>query len=230
MNGLLLVDKPTTWTSFDVVNKVRGIIADGQGVPRKKVKVGHSGTLDPLATGLLVLAIGSYTKRLQELTKQDKVYEATLALGATSTTEDAEGEIQARQNCVEPSKEQVDAVLNTFVGTQQQVPPIFSAIKINGQRAYKQARQGKEVKMEPRAVTVKSISSVTYEWPQLIFTVDVSSGTYIRSLARDIGESLEVGAYLSALRRVSIADFLVQDAVQMDGLNISLIQDSIISY
>ena len=225
MEGLLLIDKPEDWTSFDVVAKVRGIIKHATG---ERVKVGHTGTLDPKATGLLVLAIGSYTKRVPELTKLDKIYEAELTLGKTSNTDDSEGEL-TEVNDDQPSKDQIEAALEKFIGEIQQVPPQFSAIKVDGKRAYKSARKGDEVKLEPRTVTIRSINDLNYEYPVLSFVTDVTSGTYIRSLARDIGEKLGTGAYLSGLRRETVGEFSVQNAIAMDGLNIETIQDSIIT-
>lgn len=224
LNGLLFVDKPKDWTSFDVVAKVRGIIGQATG---EKIKVGHAGTLDPKATGLLILAIGKATKQIDTFMKLDKIYETELTLGKTSTTEDQEGElteVSERQ----PTQDEVEAALDTFVGEIEQIPPIFSAIKIDGQRAYKAARAGKPIEMKPRKVTIKSISDLRYNYPKISFVTDVSSGTYIRSLARDIGETLETGAYLSNLRRETVGEFSVQAAIGMDGLNIEIIQSNTI--
>lgn len=223
LSGLLLVDKPSGWTSFDVVAKIRGILSREAGY---KVKVGHAGTLDPMATGLLVLAIGSATKKIDGLMKQSKIYEAVLCLGATSNTDDAEGEITG-QSDVQPSHADIESVLEEFIGEIAQVPPQFSAIKVAGQRAYKAAREGKQVELEPRRVTIVSIHDVHYDYPQLSFVADVSSGTYIRSLARDIGASLGTGAYLQSLRRLTVGEMSVQDAIDMDGVNIERIQTNI---
>ena len=229
MDGFLLVDKPLDWTSFDVVNKVRGTIARDQGVRPKRVKVGHSGTLDPKATGLLVLAIGKGTKSLEQYLKLDKTYEATVQLGATSSSDDVDGEIIQKEGSLEPSKDSVLETLNTFVGEIEQVPPIFSAIKIDGRRAYSLARSGQQPVMKPRTVCIHSIKSVQYSWPELTFITEVGSGTYIRSLARDIGEKLEVGGYLTALRRTKVGNFSIADAINIDDLNIELIQSSLIT-
>lgn len=212
MNGLLLVDKPKNWTSFDVVAKVRGQIKHETG--QKKPKVGHTGTLDPLATGLLVLTIGTYCKRAQEFSKLDKVYEVTARLGMTSTTGDDEGEKQAI-NDLRPSAGAVKDVLQQFTGEIMQIPPAYSAIKVNGQRAYKLAREGKEVVIEPRKVTIYDITDVSYAYPELKFTAKVSSGTYIRTLVEDIGKTLETGAYMTDLRRTNVGKFNIQNAIDV---------------
>src|ERR1019366_3888532 len=185
MDGFLLVDKPKGWTSFDVVNYVRKILAQSQNKKPKQVKVGHTGTLDPMATGLLVLLIGSYTKRAPELTKLDKTYEVTMKLGETSSTGDEEGQ-KSQVSSKKPTQKDAEEAVAKFVGEILQTPPAFSAIKIGGQRAYKLARQGKEVKLEPRKATVYSMQLTDYSYPEVKFTAKVSSGTYIRSLVEDI--------------------------------------------
>jgi tRNA pseudouridine55 synthase len=171
-----------------------------------------------MATGLLVLAIGSYTKKVPELTKQDKVYEATVTLGLTSNTDDAEGSLTWVADR-KPGLEEISAALHDFVGTLQQVPPQFSAIKVGGVRSYDDARKGKKVKLEPRTITIYSISDISYTYPTVSFVVHVGSGTYIRSLARDLGEKLGVGAYLSALRRTSVGAYTISDAISPDNLS-----------
>lgn len=232
MDGILLIDKPSGWTSFDVVAKVRGIIRKETG--QKKPKVGHTGTLDPLATGLLVLVVGKYTKKVPELSKADKVYEVTMRLGQTSTTGDEEGEKTAVSES-QPSKAEVLAALNSFLGDIEQIPPAHSAIKINGQRAYKLARAGKEVKIEPRPVTIyeinpdhkldkksargRTLSKEWYGYPEVRFTVKVSSGTYIRTLVEDVGTKSGTGAYMSGLRRVSVGKFSLDGAIAPDNLS-----------
>ncbi len=236
MDGLLLVDKPTGLTSHDVVAKVRRIlrqsssqqsIVDSQkglktndlrlSTPWALPKVGHTGTLDPLASGLLILVVGSYTKRAQEFSKLDKTYEAELTLGATSVTGDGEGPItQSSKEQVARSK--VEEVLKGFVGEIMQTPHAHSAVKVGGQRAYKLARAGKEFKIEPRKVTIYEIRSMIYEYPKLWFTARVSSGTYIRSLAEDIGQKLGTGAYVSALRRTKVGRFDIKDALELNGI------------
>lgn len=214
MNGVLLVDKPAGWTSHDVVAKVRSTLKAQTG---QKVKVGHTGTLDPMATGLLILVIGSYTKRAAEFSKLNKTYEAEITLGATSTTGDNEGEITSKST-QKPSEQAVQAVLSTFLGEISQTPPAYSAVKIGGQRAYKAARAGKTVEIEPRKVKIYEITDVKYDYPKLKFTTRVSSGTYIRSLAEDIGTKLGTAAYLSALRRTSVGDFKIESALKIEDL------------
>jgi len=215
VDGIILVDKPKGWSSFDVVAKLRGRLraaSDG-----KKIKVGHTGTLDPMATGLLILVVGSYCKRAAEFSKLDKEYEAVVTLGATSSTDDEEGKktpVSGRQ----PTLEEVQQVLAGFKGPGQQTPPAFSAIKIDGQRAYKLARDGKEVTIEPRNITIYEIKDVVYAYPALSFTVKVSSGTYIRSLARDIGQKLGTGAYLHELKRTEVGSYNLADAQPIDVL------------
>lgn len=212
MRGILLVDKPEKWTSFDVVNYVRKMVARIEGKKPRSVKCGHTGTLDPAATGLLVLCIGKeYTKKVPQLIKQDKTYEVELTLGKISTTGDKEGEISF-VSAEKPKKEDIISALQAFVGTIEQTPPAFSAIKIDGKRAYDLARAGKEVNINPREVTIYLINSVEYDYPKVKFTTRVGSGTYIRSLAGDIGEKLGVGAYMSSLKRTAIGEMTLSQA------------------
>ncbi len=234
LSSVLLVDKPKGWTSHDVVAKIRSLIRQGNlsqlqklrssplGAVRedqaaRKIRVGHAGTLDPLATGLLIVLIGKATKRQAEFMKLDKTYEVTLRLGETSTTADSEGE-KSPVSDKQPSLGEVNKVLQSFIGVIQQVPPAFSAIKVDGKRAYKLARAGKEVEIEPRTVTIYSIDHISYKYPHVRFTTKVSSGTYIRSLAVDIGAALETGAYMSDLYRISIGGFTVSDAKKINDL------------
>lgn len=224
MDGILLVDKPSEWTSFDVVAKVRGIVRAETGL--KKPKVGHTGTLDPLATGLLVLTLGSYCKRASEFSKLDKVYEVTMKLGQTSTTGDDEGE-KTHVSDQKPSEKAVLAAIQYFTGEIMQTPPAFSAIKVNGKRAYKLAREGKEVVIEPRRVTVYSTSDITYNYPEVKFATKVSSGTYIRSLVEDIGKKLGTGAYMSGLVRSQVGEFKLENAIKMNGLTGEMITHSV---
>lgn len=220
MQGVLLVDKPSGWTSFDVVNFVRKQVATALGKKPKNTKVGHTGTLDPLATGLLVLLVGKeYTRRATELTKLDKTYEVTMRLGMTSTTGDEEGAKTAVSDTV-PTPEAIQAALETFQGVIQQTPPAFSAMKINGQRAYHLARQGKEVVLEARPVTIYSNKLTSYEYPLVRFTSEVGSGTYIRSLVEDLGRELGTGAYMTDLRRTRVGQFDLADAVQPDAADL----------
>lgn len=221
MDGILLIDKPKGWTSHDAVAKVRASLGKEQGTRNmehgKKLKVGHAGTLDPMATGLLILLVGKATKQQDKFTKLDKEYEAEITLGATSTTDDAEGAIAPGSMKYEvgskkPSEKELRKVLKQFTGEIEQVPPQYSAIKVGGKRAYKTARAGGSTELKPRRVTIYGFKNVEYEYPVIKFTVRVSTGTYIRSLARDIGEALETGAYLSGLRRTSIGSYSVKNA------------------
>jgi len=219
MQGLLLVDKPKGWTSFDVVNYVRKIVAAHEGKKPKNTKVGHTGTLDPQATGLLVLLIGKeYTRRAGELSKLDKTYEVTMKLGEASTTADEEGEKTAVSDTV-PSETAVLEALESFTGEIMQTPPAFSAMKVNGQRAYKLAREGKEVQLEARPVTIYGNQLTGYDYPFVKFTSQVSSGTYIRSLVEDLGKHLQTGAYMSDLRRTRIGQYALDDACQVEELH-----------
>lgn len=219
MNGILLIDKPKQWTSFDVVNKVRRMAQQSEHNTsnKKRFPVGHTGTLDPLATGLLVLLLGTYTKEAPGLTKLDKTYEVTMRLGEVSTTCDLEGDITPVSD-VQPSNETLQKTLEQFVGDIMQVPPAFSAIKINGQRAYKLARDGKQPQLSARPVHIDSIILTSYEYPFVRFTTEVSSGTYIRSLVEDLGKTLGTGAYMSDLRRTKVGQFDLADALQMEDL------------
>lgn len=215
MDGILLIDKPKGWTSFDVVAKVRGQIKCETGI--KKPKVGHTGTLDPLATGLLIIVTGSYCKRAQEFSKLDKVYEVTMKLGETSTTGDEEGE-KTKTSSQIPDLSEVQASLDKFTGEIMQKPPIYSAIKVDGQRAYKLAREGKAVDIEPRQVTVYDLQFTDYQYPLVRFTAKVSSGTYIRSLVEDIGSQLGTGAYMSELRRTEVGNYSISNAQTVESL------------
>ena len=221
MDGILLIDKPKGWSSFDVIRKLRGSLREqaNSSDTKAKIKMGHAGTLDPLATGLLVVLIGKATKQQQDFMKLDKCYEAEVTLGATSTTDDAEGDLSNYQepDIDPPQKEDLLAVIDKLKGEIEQVPPRHSAIKIDGQRAYKRARNGEEVEMPPRKVKVYGYKDIQYDYPLISFRVEVSSGTYIRSLARDIGEQLGTGGYLSALRRTSIGEFNVDYAISPEA-------------
>lgn len=206
MEETIFVDKPSGMTSFGAVARVRRILSEREG---HKVKVGHTGTLDPFATGLLILLAGKATKKAPELTKLDKIYEATIRLGEVSTTGDPEGEIS--KSGIAPTRAEIDAVIPQFLGKIQQTPPAFSAIKVNGQRAYKLARAGKEVEIPSRIIEIYSLDILSYEAPELKIRTHVSSGTYIRTLAEDIGKALGCGAYCSALRRTQIADYRIDE-------------------
>lgn len=228
MDGILLVDKPAGWTSFDVVNKVRRSVSASplNTSAKKRFPVGHTGTLDPLATGLLVLMLGTYTKKVPQFTKLDKTYEVTMRLGQTSTTGDEEGEKTAVSDS-RPTENNIKAALQAFVGDIMQTPPVYSAIKINGQRAYNLARKGKAPKMQPRPAKIYFIEFTGYNYPDVTFTTKVSSGTYIRSLVEDIGKKLSTGAYMPALRRTQVGDFTVKAALGVDQLEPGKIQQAL---
>lgn len=213
-DGVLLVDKPTGWTSFDVVAKIRSQLRAeyrerGETPTKRQLRVGHTGTLDPFATGLLIILLGDATKRSDEFLKLDKVYEATIQLGHVSSTGDPEGELTSVSDR-EPSLEEVQQSLAQFQGVITQTPPIYSAIKINGQRAYKLARQGKEVEIPSRQVEIYELELLDYAYPQLKIRAHVSSGTYIRTLAADIGMKLGTGAYCHELRRTAVGNYSLQ--------------------
>jgi tRNA pseudouridine synthase B len=242
-DGIILIDKPAGITSFGVVARLRRVLSERAG---KKVKVGHTGTLDPFATGLMIIVTGKACKDAMRYTKLDKVYKATIRLGQISITGDPEGEISAydadeisskpttRQTdefsqasdysvkkTATPSLMQVQTVLAQFTGEIKQRPPIFSAIKINGQRAYKLARDGKEVEIPERTVQIYALELLSYSYPELKVRAHVSSGTYIRSLAVDIGVALGTGAYCQKLRRTRIADYDVAAAQQLRNFGIT---------
>ncbi len=222
MQGLLLVDKPAGWTSFDVVNYIRRIVANAEGKKPKTVKVGHTGTLDPFATGLLVLLIGKeYTRRAGEFSKLDKTYEVIMKLGETSTTGDPEGEITAVSD-ITPTLQALQRAVECFRGQIEQVPPAYSAIKIGGHRAYKLARAGKEVVIEPRTVTVNSLEIINYTYPEVKLLADVSSGTYIRTLVSEIGQVLGTGAYTTALCRTKVGNFVLDDSLNVRAVASSI--------
>ncbi len=206
MDEVLLLDKPAGMTSFGVVARIRRVLSDRAG---KKVKVGHTGTLDPFATGLMVIVTGKMCREAEKFSKLDKWYEATVELGKNSTTGDPEGEVTVTSQAV-PSLDKINEALGKFTGSITQTPPIFSAIKINGERAYKLAREGKAVDMPTRLVDIFSLDLISYEYPYLKIRTHVSSGTYIRSLAQDIGAYLGTGAYCKELRRTQISDMKIE--------------------
>lgn len=209
-DGIILVDKPADWTSFDVVAKLRGQLRAQTG--DRKIKVGHGGTLDPFATGLLIVLVGKACKQADQLLKLDKTYEFTVVLGKTSTTGDPEGDITTNSVDTPTSKDAITTAVAAFRGEITQVPPAFSAIKVNGKRAYDLARAGKEVVLAPRKITIHSLELTSYTWPEATFIANVSSGTYIRTLAEDIGKALGVGGYCTQLRRTQIGPYTIADA------------------
>lgn len=226
MEGMLLIDKPSQITSFGVVARVRRVLSEenreqmvkqGQ-TPPKRVKVGHSGTLDPFATGLMILLVGKSTKKAQEFLKLDKAYEATLFLGAESTTGDPEGEITEQKVEQIPDLKTIEEILRNFKGKIKQQVPQYSAVKIEGRRAYDLARKGIKVEMPTREVEIYDLQILSYEWPKLKISCKVSSGTYIRTLGEDIGRALGVGAYLTELRRTEVGNFKIDGAKPLDSV------------
>jgi len=214
MKKVLLVDKPSDWTSFDVVAKLRGALKKKyleNNKDSKRIKVGHAGTLDPFATGLLLVLIGDATKDQDGFMKLDKEYEATLKFGFTSTTGDPEGELRKGSERI-PKISEIESVFKKFSGKIKQTPSVYSAIKIKGRPAYEYARAGEKVKIKSRIIEIYELRIMNYEYPILKIKVGCSSGTYIRTLAEDIGEELGVGAYLTALRRTRIGDYSIKDA------------------
>ena len=209
---IILIDKPAGLSSFGVVARVRRRLSMEAG---KKVKVGHTGTLDPFATGLLILLANKSTKLSNQFLKLDKWYEATICLGKTSTTGDPEGEIIEQNTEKVPTLEEVKAVVNQFVGQITQTVPAYSAVKINGQRAYQLARRGEAVSMPTRQIEIYAIEILSYNYPDLVIRTHVSSGTYIRTLGEDIGKALGVGAYLTALRRTQVGDYQIENAAKL---------------
>jgi tRNA pseudouridine55 synthase len=215
-DGILLIDKPTGMTSFGVVARVRRVLSQQQG---KKVKVGHTGTLDPFASGLMVLVVGKECKNAGHYSKLDKVYEATFYLGKTSTTGDTEGVLTEESGLI-PSQREVEQALGHYTGEIEQTPPMFSAIKINGKRAYKLAQKGEVFTVPSRRVTVYALDLLEYDYPRVRVRAKVSSGTYIRTLAEDVGKTLGTGAYCEALRRESIAEYAIESAKGLSEMGI----------
>ncbi len=202
---VFLVDKPLEWTSFQVVNKLRWVIRKTHNI--KKIKVGHAGTLDPLATGLLIICAGKKTKEIELYQGKEKEYTGTITLGATTPSFDLETEFDQVFSTDEITEQQINQAVDLLTGEIEQYPPIFSAVKIDGKRAYERARKGEDVKVKPRRVTIAKFEVNTSEFPIIHFTIVCSKGTYIRSMASDFGKLLNNGAHLSALRRERIGEF-----------------------
>ena len=208
--SVILVDKPLEWTSFDVVNKLRYAL--------KVKKIGHAGTLDPLATGLLILCSGKMTKQIETFQAQEKEYTGKMILGKTTPSYDLETEINSETDISHLQEQEIMEATSQFTGIISQVPPAFSAIKVKGKRAYESARKGEEIKLKPREVEVPVFEITAIDLPEVSFRVVCSKGTYIRSLVRDFGEALGVGAYMSELRRTRIGDFKVEEAKTIEEL------------
>jgi tRNA pseudouridine55 synthase len=217
---LILIDKPLGWTSFQVVNKIRWLIK--QQFKIKKIKVGHAGTLDPLASGLLLLCVGKFTKKIDTYQAQVKEYTGTITLGATTPSYDLETEIDERFDYSSITPEEINDATLQFIGKIQQQPPIFSALKKEGKRLYEYARAGEEVEIPKRTVNISAFEITKIELPNIGFRVVCSKGTYIRSLAHDFGKSLNNGGHLSALRRTKIGDYSVKDAVSIETFETDL--------
>ncbi len=204
---MLLINKPYKWTSFDVVKKLKFAL--------KIKKIGHAGTLDPLATGLLILCTGKMTKQIETFQSQEKEYTGKFVLGATTPSFDLETEVTEAIDISTITEEQVKETTKKFTGKIMQIPPQYSAVKVNGERAYKNARKGIKVAIKSREVTISNFEITDINLPEIAFTVNCSKGTYIRTLANDFGKELGVGAYLSALKRTKIGDFKIEDAFEL---------------
>ncbi len=228
INGeILYFNKPLNWTSFDVVNRVRRILC--RTLDQKKLKVGHAGTLDPLATGVMVLCTGKATKRIEELQYGIKEYIATLQLGATTPSFDLEHPIDKTYPTEHITRERVDNTIKRFIGEIWQVPPVYSAVKIDGKRAFDYARKGQEVEIKPKLLVIDEIEVLDFNDKDMQLTIRVvcSKGTYIRALARDIGEALLSGAHLTALQRTRVGDIRLSDCMEVEDF-ISCIENGII--
>ena len=212
---MLLIDKPLTWTSFQVVNKIRWEIRQRFNI--KKIKVGHAGTLDPLATGLLILCTGKFTKQIEKYQAQEKEYTGEITLGATTPSYDLESEVNATFPIEHITEELIHAGTQNFIGEIDQKPPIFSALKKDGKRLYELARAGEEVEVKARKITISEFEITKIDFPKVEFRVVCSKGTYIRSLAYDFGKALDSGAHLSSLRRTKIGAYSVENAETLEG-------------
>lgn len=217
MDGLIVVDKPAGLTSFDVVRRVRGIVRQHTGI--KKVKVGHTGTLDPFATGVLPVAIGRATRLAQFLIEGDKRYRATLRLGIATTTDDTEGEVLREADVSALTDAVISQALLSWLGPHAQVPPTFSAIKIDGKRAYDEARAGRPMELPPRDIVIHALEILDITLPDVVFEVTASKGTYIRSICRDVGIQLGVGGHCLALRRLDAAGFSEAETIELETLS-----------
>jgi len=211
---ILVFDKPLEWTSFDLVQKVRNNLCRKMRI--KKLKVGHAGTLDPMATGIMVLCTGKATKKIEELQAGEKEYIATLKLGATTPSFDLETKEDATYDTGHITEELFRETVQKFIGTIEQVPPEYSAVKVEGQRAYDLARKGQSVELKPKILVVKEIEVLQFAMPEAKIRIVCGKGTYIRALARDIGQALNSGAYLTGLQRTRVGDFTLEKAQQID--------------
>lgn len=212
----IVIDKPCGWTSFDAVKRVRGAIQ--RRLNLKRFKVGHAGTLDPLATGVLLICTGRSTKSISTLQEGMKEYVAEITFGATTPSYDLEKEIDARYPWEHIDRAAIEKVLPRFVGHLMQVPPVFSAVKVAGKRAYKYARKGQEVEIKPKPLEIREMEILDWKAPVLSLRILCSKGTYIRAIARDLGEVLESGAHLTALRRTRVGDYHIEDAMKIEDV------------
>jgi tRNA pseudouridine55 synthase len=218
--AILYIDKPLTWTSFDVVNKIRKSLKYHLGI--KKIKVGHAGTLDPLATGLVIICTGKATKQIMQFQDMDKAYTAQIRLGATTPSFDLETEVDKTYPWEHIGREQIEKALLGFEGEQEQMPPIFSAKSVDGKRAYAMARKGKTVELKKHPIHISSLKLGEVQLPDITLEVDCSKGTYIRSLARDLGERLDSGAHLTGLRRTRIGPYGIEKAISLENFENNL--------
>jgi len=212
--AVLFLDKPLTWTSFDLVNKIRKSLRTSLGI--KKIKVGHAGTLDPLASGLVIICTGKATKRITQFQDLDKVYEAQIRLGATTPSFDLETEPDANYPWEHITREMAEESLKAFTGEQEQLPPLFSAKSVDGKRAYKMAREGKTVALHKQTIRIEVMELLSFDPPDMNIRVVCSKGTYVRALARDLGLALGSGAHLTKLRRTRIGPYQVEEAITLD--------------
>jgi len=218
--AILYIDKPLTWTSFDVVNKIRKSLKYHLGI--KKIKVGHAGTLDPLATGLVIICTGKATKQIMQFQDMDKAYTAQIRLGATTPSFDLETEVDKTYPWEHIGREQIEEMLLSFQGEQEQMPPIFSAKSVDGKRAYAMARKGKTVELKKHQIHISRLKLCEVQLPDITLEVDCSKGTYIRSLARDLGEKLDSGAHLTGLRRTRIGPYGLEKAISLENFENNL--------
>ena len=219
---VLLLNKPLGWSSFDVVKKVRGIIKSSKNI--RKIKVGHAGTLDPLADGLLIICTGKFTKRIDEIQGQKKVYTGEITLGATTPSYDKETEVDQTFDVSKITDKIIHKTSKKFEGKIMQKPPIFSALKREGKRLYQHAREGTKVEIQAREVEIESFKITSIKIPKITFEIICSKGTYIRSLAHDFGKELNNGAHLSSLRREMIGDFSFSDAISIDSFKENILK------
>jgi len=212
---VLLFNKPFLWTSFDLVGRVRYLLKKQLHV--KDIKVGHAGTLDPMATGLVIICTGKATKKINEFQDREKEYIATIKIGATTRSFDLETPVDHEFDCSHITHEMIEEKLKGFMGLQDQVPPVFSAKMVDGKRAYKYARKGEDIELKPKRINISEISILNFDLPILKIRVKCSKGTYIRALARDIGLALGSGAYLIALQRTAIGEFKIDEAFNIEN-------------